>query len=91
MTESRDLALPASCTDLLGELKNRVRAARTAALRTVNTQLIEPVGGELDFLDAHCSEDDLQAFLDGRLSGDAEKITAGDGGEGPVTDGEASP
>ncbi|WP_311380892.1 DUF1016 N-terminal domain-containing protein [Arthrobacter sp. ISL-28] len=26
---------------MLGELKNRVRAARTTALRTVNTQLIE--------------------------------------------------
>ena len=41
MTEPRDLALPAGYTDLLGELKNRVRAARTKALRTVNTQLIE--------------------------------------------------
>ncbi|WP_461164611.1 PDDEXK nuclease domain-containing protein [Arthrobacter sp. R4-81] len=41
MASTRDLALPAGYTDLLGELKNRVRAARTAALRTVNTQLIE--------------------------------------------------
>ena len=41
MTEPRDLALPAGYTDLLGELKDRVRAARTKALRTVNTQLIE--------------------------------------------------
>ncbi|WP_461165244.1 DUF1016 N-terminal domain-containing protein [Arthrobacter sp. R4-81] len=32
---------PVGYTDLLGELKNQVRAARTAALRTVNTQLIE--------------------------------------------------
>jgi hypothetical protein len=37
----RDLALPTGYTDLLGELKNRVRNARTKALRTVNTQLIE--------------------------------------------------
>lgn len=36
-----DLALPAGHTDLLGELKSRVRAARTRALRTVNTQLID--------------------------------------------------
>ena len=41
MTEPRDLALPTGYTDLLGELKSRVRAARTQALRTVNTQLIE--------------------------------------------------
>jgi predicted nuclease of restriction endonuclease-like (RecB) superfamily len=41
MASARDLALPADYTDLLGELKNRVRAARTTALRTVNTQLIE--------------------------------------------------
>ena len=41
MTEQRDLALPTGYTELLGELKNRVRSARTAALRTVNTQLIE--------------------------------------------------
>jgi predicted nuclease of restriction endonuclease-like (RecB) superfamily len=41
MTPPRDLALPTGYTDLLGELKNRVRAARTATLRTVNTQLIE--------------------------------------------------
>lgn len=36
-----ELELPSGYTDLLGELKNRVRAARTQALRTVNTQLIE--------------------------------------------------
>jgi hypothetical protein len=41
MTEPRDLALPTGYTDLLSELKNRVRAARTKVLRTVNTQLIE--------------------------------------------------
>jgi predicted nuclease of restriction endonuclease-like (RecB) superfamily len=41
MTGPRDLALPTGYTDLLGELKDRVRAARTKALRTVNTQLIE--------------------------------------------------
>jgi hypothetical protein len=41
MTDARDLALPTGYTELLGELKNRVRAARTTALRTVNTQLIE--------------------------------------------------
>jgi predicted nuclease of restriction endonuclease-like (RecB) superfamily len=41
MTEPRDLALPTGYTDLLGELKTRVRAARITALRTVNTQLIE--------------------------------------------------
>lgn len=41
MTDARDLALPTGYTDLLGELKNRVRAARRQALRTVNTQLIE--------------------------------------------------
>jgi predicted nuclease of restriction endonuclease-like (RecB) superfamily len=41
MTEPRDLALPTGYTALLGELKTRVRAARTKALRTVNTQLIE--------------------------------------------------
>lgn len=41
MTDARDLALPNAYTDLLGELKNRVRAARIQALRTVNTQLIE--------------------------------------------------
>jgi predicted nuclease of restriction endonuclease-like (RecB) superfamily len=41
MTDARDLALPTGYTDLLGELKNRVRDARTKALRTVNTQLIE--------------------------------------------------
>ena len=37
----RDLALPIGYTDLLGELRKRVRDARTKALRTVNTQLIE--------------------------------------------------
>jgi predicted nuclease of restriction endonuclease-like (RecB) superfamily len=41
MTEPRDLALPVGYTDLLSELKHRVRTARTRALRTVNTQLIE--------------------------------------------------
>lgn len=41
MTDGRDLALPAGYTDLLGELKNRVRAARATILRTINTQLIE--------------------------------------------------
>ncbi|MEC5180858.1 PDDEXK nuclease domain-containing protein [Arthrobacter sp. CG_A4] len=41
MTDARDLALPTGYTDLLGELKSRVRAARTKALRTVNTQLID--------------------------------------------------
>jgi predicted nuclease of restriction endonuclease-like (RecB) superfamily len=41
MTEPRDLALPSDYTDLLGGLKERVRAARSRALRTVNTQLIE--------------------------------------------------
>jgi hypothetical protein len=40
ITEPRDLALPTGYTTLLGELKDRVRAARTTALRTVNTQLI---------------------------------------------------
>ncbi|MGY2747876.1 PDDEXK nuclease domain-containing protein [Arthrobacter sp. UYCu723] len=40
MTDTPDLALPSGYTDLLGELKNRVRAARTQAIRTVNTQLI---------------------------------------------------
>ena len=41
MTEPRDLALPTGYTELLGELKDRVKAARTRALRTVNTQLID--------------------------------------------------
>jgi predicted nuclease of restriction endonuclease-like (RecB) superfamily len=41
MTQARDLALPATYAELLGELKIRVRAARMSALRTVNTQLIE--------------------------------------------------
>jgi predicted nuclease of restriction endonuclease-like (RecB) superfamily len=41
MTEPRDLALPTGYTALLVELKDRVRAARTKALRTVNTQLID--------------------------------------------------
>ncbi|WP_211880082.1 PDDEXK nuclease domain-containing protein [Pseudarthrobacter albicanus] len=41
MTPPRDVALPNGYTDLLGDLKDRVRAARTTALRTVNTQLIE--------------------------------------------------
>ncbi|WP_139006436.1 PDDEXK nuclease domain-containing protein [Arthrobacter crystallopoietes] len=37
----RDLSLPAGYSDLLTALKDRVRAARTRAQRTVNTQLIE--------------------------------------------------
>jgi hypothetical protein len=41
MTPADDLALPDGYTDLLGELKNRFRAARTKVLRTVNTELIE--------------------------------------------------
>lgn len=41
MTDTPDLALPSGYTDLLGELKKRVRGARIKALRTVNTQLIE--------------------------------------------------
>jgi predicted nuclease of restriction endonuclease-like (RecB) superfamily len=41
MTEPRELALPPGYTDLLGELKTRVQTARTQALRTINTQLIE--------------------------------------------------
>lgn len=41
MIESRGLILPASYSDLLGQLKDRVRSARSAAVRTVNTQLIE--------------------------------------------------
>lgn len=41
MTDSRDLALPTGYTDLLGELKIRVRDARTRASRMVNTALIE--------------------------------------------------
>ncbi|WP_432246091.1 PDDEXK nuclease domain-containing protein (plasmid) [Arthrobacter sp. G.S.26] len=41
MTDARDLALPSGYTELLGQLKERVRAARIQAIRTVNTQLIE--------------------------------------------------
>ncbi|WP_240691963.1 hypothetical protein [Arthrobacter sp. CAU 1506] len=41
MSDARDLALPAGYTELLAELKDLVRAARTEALRTVNNQLIE--------------------------------------------------
>ena len=41
MTDSRALSLPEGYTDLLATLKDRVRAARVTALRTVNTQLIE--------------------------------------------------
>ena len=41
MTRPRDLALPAAYSDLLGQLKEYVRAARSKALRTVNTQLME--------------------------------------------------
>ncbi|MFF2317962.1 PDDEXK nuclease domain-containing protein [Arthrobacter sp. NPDC058097] len=40
MPDARDLALPASYAELLSDLKNQVRAARTKALRTINTQLI---------------------------------------------------
>ena len=40
MPDARDLALPAKYAELLSDLKNQVRAARTNALRTVNTQLI---------------------------------------------------
>ncbi|MBP2266319.1 hypothetical protein J3A64_001783 [Pseudarthrobacter sp. PvP004] len=39
MTDARDLALPDGYTDLLGDLKSRVRAARLQALRAVNTHL----------------------------------------------------
>jgi predicted nuclease of restriction endonuclease-like (RecB) superfamily len=41
MTDLNALALPAGYADLLAALKERVRAARQTALRTVNTQLIE--------------------------------------------------
>ncbi len=41
MTAARDLVLPSGYTDLFAGLKNRVRAARVQAIRTVNTQLIE--------------------------------------------------
>lgn len=41
MTDSRDLDLPAGYVDLLEDLKATVKAARTKALRTINTQLIE--------------------------------------------------
>jgi predicted nuclease of restriction endonuclease-like (RecB) superfamily len=41
MTDAPDLALPTGYNELLGGLKDRVRAARTKALRTVNAQLIE--------------------------------------------------
>lgn len=41
MGESRELGLPAGYTELLDDLKDRVKAARTKVLRTVNTQLIE--------------------------------------------------
>lgn len=40
MTDARDLTLPSGYAELLGELKNRVRAARIQAVRTVNAQLI---------------------------------------------------
>lgn len=40
MTDPRDLALPSGYAELLGELKDRVRAARLQAVRTVNAQLI---------------------------------------------------
>jgi hypothetical protein len=41
MADARDRALPIGYTALPGALKDRVRAARTRALRTVNSQLIE--------------------------------------------------
>lgn len=41
MMDSRDLDLPSGYLDLLNDLKATVRAARTKALRTINTQLIE--------------------------------------------------
>ena len=41
MTDARALSLPEGYSDLLATLKERVRAARVTALRTVNTQLIE--------------------------------------------------
>ena len=41
MADSRNIAIPTGDTDLLAEVKNRVRAARKQALRAVNTQLIE--------------------------------------------------
>ena len=40
MTDARDLALHNGYTDLLGELKDQVRASRHQALRSVNIQLI---------------------------------------------------
>ncbi|MDJ0458576.1 PDDEXK nuclease domain-containing protein [Arthrobacter sp. NQ7] len=40
MSDARDLALPVGYAALLNELKNQVRAARTKALRAVNTQAI---------------------------------------------------
>lgn len=40
-TDSRDLDMPDGYTDLLEDLKATVKAARTKALRTINTQLIE--------------------------------------------------
>lgn len=41
MTDSRELDLPAGYVELLEDLKATVKAARTTALRTINTQLIE--------------------------------------------------
>lgn len=41
MTSPRELDLPTGYTDLLEGLKQDVRAARTTALRIINTQLIE--------------------------------------------------
>ncbi|MFW0772263.1 PDDEXK nuclease domain-containing protein [Paenarthrobacter nitroguajacolicus] len=41
MTDSRDLDLPLGYLALLDDLKETVKAARTKALRTINTQLIE--------------------------------------------------
>ena len=41
MTDSRDMDLPDGYVDLLEDLKATAKAARTKALRTINTQLIE--------------------------------------------------
>lgn len=40
MTDHAELSFPDGYTELLAELKARVRSARTTALRTVNTQLV---------------------------------------------------
>ena len=52
MTDSRDMDLPDGYVDLLEDLKAAVKAARTKALRTINTQLIElywTIGQEVRF------------------------------------------